>query len=94
MTQLTTDCDRVVVIYIPTSDVMDFNILRIMRLLQMMMEIKTSEVFCRSDIYVAHYGNLTLRQISEITPSMLTKFELCAFVCYTYTFCVHKDSRV
>jgi len=93
MPQLTTDCDRVVVIYIPPSDVMDFNVLHMMRLVQMMMEIKISEDYCRSDIYVADYGNLTMRLISKITPSILKKFELCSFVSYTYIFCVYKDSR-
>ena len=93
MPQLTTGCDRLVVIYIPPSDVMDFNILYLMRLLQMMMEIKISEDYFRSNIYVTYYGKLTLRQISEITPSMLKKYELCTFVSYTYIFCVYKDSR-
>jgi hypothetical protein len=83
MPQLTTDCDRVVVIYIPPSDVMDFNVLHMMRLVQMMMEIKISEDYCRSDIYVADYGNLTMRLISKITPSILKKFELCSFDGYS-----------
>ena len=93
MPELTTDCDRVVVIGIPPSDVMDFNILHMMRLVQMMMEIKISEDYCRSDIYVADYGNLTKCVISKITPSILKKFELCTFVSYTYTFCLYIDSR-
>ena len=94
MPQLTTDSDRVVVIYIPLSDVMDFKIIHMMRLHQMMMEIKISDDYCHSDIYVADYDNLTLRLISKITPSILKKFELCTFVSFTYNFCVYKDSRV
>jgi len=66
MPQLTTDSDRVVVIYIALSDVMDFKILHMMRLHQMMMEIKISDDYCRSDIYVADYDYLTLRLISKI----------------------------
>jgi hypothetical protein len=83
MPRLTPDCDRVVVIGLPPSDGMDFRTLYAVRLFQMIMEIRISEDYCRSDIYVLDYGNLTLRHVTKITPSILKKFELCAIVSNT-----------
>ena len=80
MPQLTPDCDRVVVIDIPPSDGMDFNPLYVIKLIQLIMEIRTSEDYCRSDIYVADCGNVSLCHISKVTPSVVKKFELCALV--------------
>jgi len=93
MPQLTTDCNRVVVIGLPPSDGTDFNALNSIRLLQMMMEIIMSEDYCLSDIFVADYGNITLRHIAKMTPSLLKKFELCVFVSSTYNFWVYKNNR-
>jgi len=86
MPQLTPECDRVVVISVPPSDGMEFIPLYVLRLFQLMMEIRISEDYCRSDIYVADYGNLTLRHVTKITPSVVKKFELCAFVSSTNNF--------
>jgi len=92
MPQLTPDCDRVVVCgYLP-SDGVDFNPHYLLRLFQMLMEIRISEDYCRSDIYVTDFGNITLRHITKITPSVVKKFELCALVSTTYIFCVYKDN--
>ena len=88
MPQLTPDCDRVIVISFPPSDGMDFIPLYVLRLFQLMMEIRISEDYCRSDIYVADYGNMTLRHVTKITPSVVKKFELCALVSSTNIFCV------
>ena len=86
MPQLTPECDRVVVISVPPSDGMEFIPLYVLRLFQLMMEIRISEDYCRSDIYVEDYGNLTLRHVTKITPSVVKKFELCAFVSSTNNF--------
>ena len=86
MTQLTADCNRVVIIGLPPSDGMDFNTLYVIRLFQMMMEIRMSEDYCLSDIYVADYGNFTVRHITKVTPTLVKKFELCAFVSSKYIF--------
>ena len=93
MPQLTTDCNRVVVMGMPPSDGTDFNPVYFIRLLQMTMEIIMSEDYCLSDIYVADYGNITVRHISKMTPSLVKKFELCVLVSSTYIFCVHKENR-
>ena len=88
--QLTPDCNRVVVVGLPPSDGTDFNVIYVMRLFQMMMEIRISEDYCLSDIYVFDFGNITLRHITNVTPSLVKKFELCAFVSSTYDFCEYK----
>ena len=68
MPQLTTEYDRVVTIGVPPSDGMNFNALDAARLFQMMMEIRMSEDYCLSDIYVVDFGNFTVRHITKITP--------------------------
>jgi hypothetical protein len=93
MPQLTPDCDRVVITTIPPSDGMDFIPLYGLRLFQMMMEIRISEDYCRSDIYVADFATLTLRHVTKITPSVLKKFELCGIVSSTHNFCVDNEYR-
>jgi hypothetical protein len=94
MPQLTADCDRVVVIGVPPSEGIDFNALDAARLFQMMMEIRMSEDYCLSDIYVTDFGNFTVRHFTKITPSLVKKLELCAFVSGKYIFCVYKDNIV
>ena len=93
MPQLTPDCDRFIVLSIPPSDGLDFKPLYAFKLIQMVMEIRISEDYCRSDIYVLDYGNITLRHVTKITPSLLKKCELCAVVSSTNNFCVINDSR-
>jgi hypothetical protein len=93
MPQLTPDSDRVVIISIPPLDGMDFSSLNVVKLFQMMMEIRISEDYCRSDIYVADYGNMTLRHVTKITPSVVKKFQLCAIVSSTNNFCVNNEYR-
>jgi hypothetical protein len=93
MPQLTPDCDRVVIISLPPTDGMDFIPLSALKLFQMMTEIRISEDYCRSDIYVADYGNFTLRHVTKITPSVVKKFELCGIVSSTHNFCVNNEYR-
>ena len=93
MPQLTPDCDRVTVIGLPPTDGMDFNPLHVIKLLQMMMEIRISEDYFRSEIYVADYGNFTFRHVTKITPSIVKKLELCAIVSSKNNFYVNNESR-
>jgi len=93
MPQLTPDCDRVIVIVVAPTDGMDFNPLHVIKLFQLMMEIRISEDYCRSDIYVIDFGNFTLRHLTKVTPSIVKKFELCAIVSVTIIFCVYNESR-
>jgi len=93
MTQLTPECDRVMVVGLPPTDGMEFNMLYVVRLLQMLMEIRISEDYWRSDIYVIDFGNFTLRHVTKVTPSFVKKFELCAIVSSTNIFCLNNESR-
>jgi len=92
MPQLTSDCDRIVVLGLPPSYGMDFNTLNVIRIIQTMMEITISEDYCRCDIYVVDFGGITFCHITKIANSMLTKFELCDLVRSTYDFFVYKDN--
>ena len=83
MPQLTADCDRFVVLGMPPLEGMDINPIYVVRLVQLIMEIRISEDYCLSDIYVVDYGNITLRHIAKATPSIVKKYELCAFVSFT-----------
>jgi hypothetical protein len=58
----------------------------------MMMEIRMSEDYCRSDIYVIDFGDITLHHVTKITPSNVKKYELCAIVSCTDIFCVNNYS--
>ena len=69
MPQLTPDSERVVVIGFPPADGMDFKTLYVVRLFQMLMAIRISEDYWLSDIYVADYGNITIRHILNINRS-------------------------
>jgi len=90
MPQLTPDGNRVIILGVPPSDGVEFNGLHMVKLIQMVMEIKISEDYYLSDILVADYGNITLRHITKITPSLVKKYELCAFVSSTYIFFICK----
>jgi hypothetical protein len=78
---------------IPPSDGMDFIPLNVIKVFQMMMEIRISEDYCRSDIYVSDYGHLTLRHVTKVTPSLVKKFELCAIVSSTNNLCMNNEYR-
>ena len=58
-----------------------------------MMEMRISEDYCRSDILVVDYGNMTLGHMSKVTPSYVKKFELGGFVSSNNNFSVNNDSR-
>jgi len=91
MPQLTPDCDRVIAVGMFPTDGMDFSPLYSLRLFQLMMEIRISEDYCRSDIYVVDFANMTLRHVTKIAPSVVKKFELCSIVSSTDIFCVNNE---
>ena len=93
MPQLTADCDRVVLIGVLHSDSTDFNMLDALRLYIMMMEIRISEDYCSSDIYVFDYSNVTLGHVLKINPTIAKKYELCGFVSSKNIFFINNDSR-
>ena len=89
---MTPDCDRIVVLGLPPCHFMDINTLDVIILIQIMMEFRISEDYCRCDIYVVDFGDITLCHITKIANSLLTKFELCDLVRSTQDFCVYKDN--
>jgi hypothetical protein len=91
--QLTPNCERVVMYGLLPLDGTDWNILHAIKLFILLMEIRISEDYCSSDIFVIDYSNLTLGHMSKVTPSYLKKFELCGFVSSTNFFPVINDSR-
>ena len=93
MPQLTPDFDRVIVLGFPPSDGTEFNMLYVVRLFQMMMEIRISEDYWFSDIYVFDFVHATPNHVSKMTPALLKKYETCCVVSSTYNFCLYKDNR-
>jgi len=53
-----------------------------------------SEDYCLSDVFIVDYANISLRHITRFTPSLIKKYEMCAFVSSTYIFYVYKDYRL
>jgi hypothetical protein len=80
MPQLTPDYERVVVIGLLTPDSTNFNMLHLIKLIQMISEIRISEDYCLSDVYVFDYANVSLGHLPKMTPSYLKKGETCAIV--------------
>jgi len=64
------------------------------KMIQLVMEIRSSEDYCLSDIYVVDYANMSPRHVTKFTPELMKKYELCAFVSSTYNYCINKDNRV
>jgi len=94
MPQLTPNCERVVVLgYLP-SDGMEFSTLHMAKIVQLATEIRSSEDYCLSDIFIADYVNVTPRHTTKFTPEWVKKYELCAFVSSTYNCCINKDKRI
>jgi len=92
MPQLTPDCDRVVVAVLPPLNGMEFHVLYVIKLIQMIMEIRISEDYWLSDILVVDFANITLQHISKATPSIVKKYEMCALVSNKNIFYVNNDS--
>ena len=93
MRRLTADCDRVVVTGLLTSDSANFNTQHILKLLQIIMEIRISEDYCRSDIHVFELGNISLGHMTKITPSYVKKYELCVLVSTTNIVLISNDTN-
>ena len=93
MPQLTPNCERVAVVLFAPSDGMDFNPLHFAKIIQLVMEFRSSEDYCLSDILLVDYANMSPRHVTKFTPQVLKKYEECAFVSITYICCVNKDNR-
>jgi hypothetical protein len=77
---LTPDCDRVVIYRLTTSDATLFETLDGIKIAQMVTEIKISEDYCRSDIYIIDFSFLSLGHVKKVSFPLLKKYELCSIV--------------
>jgi len=80
MPQLTRDCDRVIILGLTSSDAASFNALDHIKVGQMILEIRMSEDYCRSDIYIVDLSRYTLGHLPKFIPPLIEKYFLCAFV--------------
>lgn len=80
MPQLTPDCDRVILFGLLTSNTKDFDPLDFCKLHQMGLEIRISEDYCMSEIFIVDLLNYTLAHVTKITIPLIKKFELCGIV--------------
>jgi hypothetical protein len=86
MPQLTPNCERVVVLGYQPSDGMEFSTLHMAKIVKLVMEIRSSEDYCLSDIFIADYGNITPRHVTKFTSQFVKKYELCVFTSYNIRF--------
>jgi hypothetical protein len=80
MPELTSDCDRVILFGLQTSDTTNFDALSYIRVIQMVLEIRILEDYCLSDIYIMDLAKYSLGHIPQFTIPFLKKFTLCAVV--------------
>jgi hypothetical protein len=80
MPHLTPDCDRVMIFRLLTPESTHFNMINILKLIQMVMEVRISEDYCRSDIQIYDFSFISVGHVSKITLPSLKKYEMCAIV--------------
>jgi hypothetical protein len=80
MPRLTRDFDRVIVFGLASTDSASFDALDHVKIGQMVLEIRISEDYCCSDIYVVDLAKYTLGHVPKFTLPLMKKYLLCAFV--------------
>jgi hypothetical protein len=80
MPQLTPDYDRVMVFRLLTPNTTHFDLINIFKMIQMIMEVKISEDYCRSDIHIYDFSSISVGHVSKFTLPLLKKYEMCAIV--------------
>jgi hypothetical protein len=86
MPQLTPNCERVLVLGFQPSDGTEFSPLHLAKIVQLVTEIRSSEDYCLSDIFIVDYANISPRHVTKFTPEFVKKYELCAFTSYNIRF--------
>ena len=86
MPKLTTDFARVVILGLNSSEAASFDALHHIKVGQMILEIRISEDYCRSDIYIVDLSRFTLGHMSQFTFPLIEKYFLCAFVSTIYRY--------
>jgi len=80
MPQLTQDFDRVIVLGLSSTDAASFDALDQAKIGQMVLEIRMSEDYCSSDIYIVDLSRYTLGHVPKFSLPLIKKHLLCAFV--------------
>jgi hypothetical protein len=80
MPRLTPDYDRVMVFHVLTADTTHFDFLNLLKMAQMVMEVRISEDYCRSDIQIFDLSLIGLGHVPKISLPLLKKYEMCAIV--------------
>ena len=83
MPQLTPDYDRVMVFRLLTPNTTHFDLINIFKMIQMVMEVRISEDYCRSDIQIYDFSAISVGHVSKFTLPLLKKYEMCAIVSVT-----------
>jgi len=86
MPKLTTDYDRFIIIGLTSSDAAGFDALDHIKVGQMILEIRISEDYCRSDIYIVDFSRFTSGHMSQFNFPLIEKYFLCAFVSTIYRY--------
>jgi hypothetical protein len=87
MPQLTPNCDRVTILGFSSPDITNFDVMHQIKIGQMILEIRISEDYCLSDIYILDFNNCTLGHVSKFTLPVLKKYLLCAIVSTSSIIC-------
>jgi len=80
MPQLTGDGDRVIILGLTSSDAESFDAMHHIKIGQMILEIRMSEDYCHSDIYIVDLTRFKFGHVLKFTPLLMQKYFLCAFV--------------
>jgi hypothetical protein len=88
MPQLTPDYDRVMVFRLLTPNTTHFDLINILKIIQMVMEVRISEDYCRSDIQIYDLSFISVGHISKFTLPLLRKYEMCAIVSVEINFLI------
>jgi len=80
MPQLTPDCDRVIILGLTSSEPACFDALDHVKIGQMILEIRISEDYCSSDIYIVDLARYSVGHVPKFTFPLTRKYFLCAFV--------------
>jgi len=80
MPQLTPDYDRVMVFRLLTPNTTHFDLINVLKIVQMVMEVRIAEDYCRSDIQIYDLSFISVGHVSKFTLPLLKKYEMCAIV--------------
>jgi hypothetical protein len=83
MPRLTADYDRVMVFHLLTADTTHYDVLNLLKMIQMVMEVRISEDYCRSDIQIYDLSSFRVEHLTKFTLPLMKKYEMCAFVSST-----------